>query len=311
MQNTNEAMRNKTQYFLGIDGGGTKCKAIIVSQDKQVLGTGIAGPANPLHGFEQATASIVKSAHSALNDAGLSDQLSLNDLVAGVGLAGVSLPTLFEQMNHWQHPFKQMFLATDLFIACLGAHQGEDGAVIITGTGSCGYSYVNQQSHSIGGHGFSYGDIGSGAWLGLEACKNVLLSLDGIIDKSALTPLLLRHLNIETASEMVEVIAHKPATFFAQMAWCVFRAVEQNDPLAISILTQGADYISNVARQLWKTNPPSISLIGGLSDLIKPWLADDIQPLLTEPKASPECGAIVFAQQQWMHINTEFYERSL
>lgn len=303
MQNIKEAMPGKAEYFLGIDGGGTKCKAVIVSQDNQVLGTGISGPGNPLHGFEQATSSIVESAHLALQNSGLSAHLSLKDLTAGVGLAGVNLQALFEQMNHWQHPFKQMFLATDFLIACLGAHQGEDGAVIITGTGSCGYSYVNHQSFMIGGHGSPYGDICSGAWLGLEACKYVLLSLDGIIDKSLLTPLILRHLNIETAPEMVEVIAHKPAAFFAQMAWCVFQGVEQNDPVATSILKQGADYISNVVRQLLKNNPPNISLIGGLSGLIKPWLADDIQGLLTEPQASPEWGAILFAQQRLKNTN--------
>ena len=46
------------EIFLGIDGGGSKCKAIVMSGDNKILGTGIAGPANPLHGYEQAINSI-------------------------------------------------------------------------------------------------------------------------------------------------------------------------------------------------------------------------------------------------------------
>ncbi|MFT5296315.1 MAG: glucosamine kinase, partial [Colwellia sp.] len=125
------------EIFLGIDGGGSKCKAILMSNDNKILGTGIAGPANPLHGYEQAINSIAESAKLALKNAGI-DESELGNIIAGVGLAGVNLPVLFEQMSNWQHPFKKMYLATDLLIACLGAHDGKDGAVMITGTGSCG-----------------------------------------------------------------------------------------------------------------------------------------------------------------------------
>ena len=64
---------NKKELFLGIDGGGTKCKAILVNNDNEILGTGISGPGNPLHGFEQATRSIQTSAELAIKDAGLTN----------------------------------------------------------------------------------------------------------------------------------------------------------------------------------------------------------------------------------------------
>ena len=102
---------NNKELYLGIDGGGSKCKAVVMNEKNEILGTGISGPGNPLHGFEQATNSISESATLALKNAGLA-HLALNELIAGVGLAGVNLPVLFEQMQTWQHPFKQMFLAT-------------------------------------------------------------------------------------------------------------------------------------------------------------------------------------------------------
>ncbi|MCO4800304.1 MAG: ATPase [Colwelliaceae bacterium] len=285
------------EFFLGIDGGGSKCKAIIVDADNKILGTGISGPANPLHGYEQAVNSITESAKLAIKDAGLGG-LELKDVIAGVGLAGVNLPVLFEQMSNWQHPFKQMFLATDLLIACLGAHNGQDGAVMITGTGSCGFSYVDGHPYTLGGHGFPHGDKGSGAWFGFQAANHVLMSLDGLKADSVINNQLLNKLNVKDGLEMVETIAGKPAAFYAQMANLVFDAAEDGDEIAKEIVHEGASYISGIARQLDKQNPPRISLIGGLTPRIMPWLDKDIKDKLEEPVCPPEVGSVIYARQQ-------------
>lgn len=288
---------NQQQYFLGIDGGGSKCKAIVVSEDNTILGTGISGPGNPLHGFEQATNSITASALLALEDAGLSD-IPLDQVIAGVGLAGVNLPVLFEQMSNWQHPFKQMFLATDLLIACLGAHQGADGAVMITGTGSCGFSYVDGHPFMIGAHGFPHGDKGSGAWFGLQAAKQVLLSIDGIVAPSIMNDVLLKKLGCKDDTALVEAIAGKPATYYAQLANLVFDAAEKNDDVAKSIAIEGAEYINQIAKTLSSRNPPRMSMIGGLTPRLKPWLSDETRSKLSEPLSPPEMGSVLFAKEQ-------------
>jgi glucosamine kinase len=285
------------EIFLGIDGGGSKCKAIVMSSENKILGTGIAGPANPLHGYEQAINSIAESAKLALKDAGI-DESELGNIVAGVGLAGVNLPVLFEQMSNWQHPFKKMYLATDLLIACLGAHDGKDGAVMITGTGSCGFSYVDGHPYIVGAHGFPHGDKGSGAWFGLQAAKQALLSLDGLIPASLINDKVLALLNVKDDVELVEVIAGKPAAFYARMANLVFDSAEEGDELALAIVAEGADYINHVARQLLKQNPPNLALIGGLTPRIKPWLDETIKAQLIEPIHPPEVGSVIFAKQQ-------------
>ncbi|TPH19365.1 N-acetylglucosamine kinase [Litorilituus lipolyticus] len=287
---------NKSELFLGIDGGGSKCKAIVMNKDNEILGTGISGPGNPLHGFEQATNSITESAKMALEDAGMPDT-PLSDLVAGVGLAGVNLPVLFDKMAEWQHPFKQMFLATDLLIACLGAHQGNDGAVMISGTGSCGFSCIDDEEFIIGAHGFPHGDKGSGAWFGLQAAKQVLLSLDGVVSPSIMNDVLLAKLNCKDDTELVEAIAGKVATYYAQLANLVFDAAEQSDKIALGIVEEGAEYINSIARTLLAKQPPRISMIGGLTPRLKPWLAKDIQAQLAEPLSPPEVGAVLFARK--------------
>ena len=288
---------NSNELFLGIDGGGSKCKAIIMNKDNEVLGTGISGPGNPLHGFEQATNSITESAKLALADANLS-HIELNELNAGVGLAGVNLPVLFDQMAQWQHPFKEMYLATDLLIACLGAHDGKDGAVIITGTGSCGFSCIEGEYSILGAHGFPHGDKGSGAWFGLQAAKNVLLSIDGLVEPTIMNDVLLKKLDCKDDTCLVEAIAGKKATYYAQLANLVFDAAEQGDKVALSIVEEGSDYINSMVRSLKAKNPSRISMIGGLTPRLKQWLAKDIQAELAEPISAPEVGSVIFARQE-------------
>lgn len=295
---------NNKKLFLGIDGGGSKCKAIVMNENNEILGTGVSGPANPLHGFEQAINSITESAKLALIDAGLK-HIKLNELNAGVGLAGVNLPILFEQMKAWQHPFKQMFLATDLLIACLGAHQGGNGAVIISGTGSCGFSYDDGSEFMIGAHGFPHGDKGSGAWFGLQAVKQVLLSLDGIVEPTIMCDILLAKLNCKDDTSLVEVIAGKAAAYYGQLANLVFDAAEQGDKVALGIVAEGAEYINSIARTLLARNPPRISMIGGLTPRLKPWLNKELQQQLSNPLNAPEVGSVLFARKEFAKLNSQ------
>ena len=282
------------QLYIGIDGGGTKCRATIYSLEHGVLGTGLGGPANPLHGLERTLESIMVSTQLALQDAGLHVE-QVHSLNAGLGLAGVNLPALYDKIMQWDHPFQQMFLTTDLHTACIGTHEGEDGAVIITGTGSCGFSLVNGKTVNFGGHGFAQGDMGSGAWMGLEAVKVALLDLDGLGQPTLLSNLLLQHFNTENAMGIAEQMAGQPSSGYAKLARFVFSAAEQGDALALAIVKQGAEYISRLAQRLLDSGPPRLSMIGGLAEPLSKWLAPEIAEKVELPKQPPEMGAIYFA----------------
>ena len=288
---------NSEQLFIGIDGGGSKCKAVVMDANNNILGTGISGPGNPFHGFEQATDSIIESAQYALKDANLA-HIPLSSVTVGAGLAGVNLPVLYKQMSLWAHPFKSLYIATDLLIACLGAHKGEDGAVIITGTGSCGFSNTQHKTLMIGAHGFPHGDKGSGAWFGLQAVQQVLLSLDEIIPPTSMTDPLLATFDCSNTTDLVEAIARKPATFYAKLANLVFDEAEKGDDIAKAIVLDGCDYINTVANKLWQQKPPRMSIIGGLAFRIVPWLDPQIAQRLSTPLTPPEVGAVLFAKQQ-------------
>jgi glucosamine kinase len=281
--------------FLGVDGGGTKCQAVIMTAQGETLGRGVGGPANAYQNLVQTQQSILDASLQALHSAGLSAGF-LSELIAGIGLAGVNVPSVFTAMNQWHHPFKKMHLATDLYIACVGAHQG-DGAVIVAGTGSCGYSMVNSNTHMLGGHGFLLGDKGSAAWIGLEVVKAVLLALDHLGEQTLLSQFICSDAGANSMS-LVEKMTNARTSDYAQLAKHVFIAADANDAVAKRILREGADYLSALAAQLWATHPKRMSFIGGMSAQILPWLSSDIAEKMSAPMSQPEYGAVWFAKQQ-------------
>lgn len=284
-------------FYLGLDGGGSKCQARIADAEGVVLGEAVAGPANPLHGLEQTLESIEQAASRALAESGR-DDLALQQLVAGVGLAGVNLPSLFQAISAWQHPFAALYLTTDLHIACLGAHQRDDGAVIVVGTGSCGYVGVAGHECILGGHGFPLGDKGSGAWMGLEAAKAVLLASDGLGPETRLEALLSTELKA-SGLMVVERLSNAKSSDYARLAPLVLRAAQAGDRVAERIVREGADYISAMGQKLLAYHPSRISMIGGLAEPLRPWLAPRLADRLSAPLGPPEAGALLHARRHY------------
>lgn len=292
-------MTNKTPakqpYFLGIDGGGSKCRVVLTDADFNVLGHGLGGPANPLRGMALTTQSILTATYQALEQAAL-PATAISTLTVGAGLAGVNIPEYFQLFNSWQHPFARLYLTSDLHAACMGAHQGRDGAVIICGTGSCGLASVKGQILEVGGHGFPYGDSGSGAWFGLQLLQSVLRSQDGLIKPTLMIELLQQTLGVKDPLSLASCFMQASATDYARLAPLVFAAAEQQDELALGIVAEGAAHINAIAKRLLVLLPPAITLIGGLAPKLIPYLDADIRRLLVAASEPPELGAIWFAR---------------
>jgi len=293
----NSKAGQKSPLYLGIDGGGSKCRVVIVDAADQLLGEGLGGPANPLRGMKIATDSILTATQQALLAAGMTFN-DMSRLIAGAGLAGVNMPQYFQMFSEWQHPFAEFHLTSDLHTACVGAHRGEDGAVIIIGTGSCGLADVKGQCLDIGGHGFPYGDNGSGAWFGSQLVHHVLLHKDQIGAATRMTDLLAEALGVSATLDIVSHFMHATPTVFARFAPLVFTAAEQGDLVAAEIIQAGARHIDNIALRLFSLKPERLSLIGGLAYKVQPYLLPEVQALLTPAQAAPEFGAIWFAKAQ-------------
>ena len=123
--------------LLGVDGGGTSCRARLCTFAGEILGEGITGPANLRLGLGRSLAAVNEVAIQCLGQAGLAPG-QLARTVACLALAGASEPTQLAAARAHKHPFGKALFTTDAHAACIGAHGERDGAVIVAGTGSIG-----------------------------------------------------------------------------------------------------------------------------------------------------------------------------
>ena len=77
-------------FVLGIDGGGTSCRAALATPDGGIVGRGSSGSANIRTDLSGARASIVRAAELALADAGLGPELfAQTSAVLGLAVGAV------------------------------------------------------------------------------------------------------------------------------------------------------------------------------------------------------------------------------
>src|SRR2546423_13077785 len=162
------------EYFLGVDGGGTKTHAVLLDEHERLLGEGFAGPSNPLRvGVASAAAAVREAIDGACDAAGVRRA----DIAAcEVGLAGVRRSDLRERMRDslTSLGISSLEVVTDADIALYGATNGAPGVVLIAGTGSicCGRNARGKRV-CAGGWGPLAGDEGGGSWLGRRALQAV------------------------------------------------------------------------------------------------------------------------------------------
>ncbi|HEX2549057.1 MAG TPA: BadF/BadG/BcrA/BcrD ATPase family protein, partial [Gammaproteobacteria bacterium] len=148
--------------FIGVDGGGTKSKIRIEDKDGNVLGQAVGGPANIRISVENAWRSIYSTIRDILAPLNITLENPDYRFHACFGLAGCEVTDAYHAFLQESHPFQTLELISDAHAACVGAHLGQDGAIIIVGTGVVGYQALSDINSRVGGWGFPHDDEGGG-----------------------------------------------------------------------------------------------------------------------------------------------------
>lgn len=243
------------QLYLGIDGGGTGCRAAVADASGRVIGVGAAGPANVTTDLALARTNLLAAAEGALQQAGGG---ALASLRAGLGLAGANAlgPQALVQLDL---PFARVRLESDAIAAVKGALGPGDGIVVAIGTGSVFARQTGGVIRQIGGWGAVLGDEGSGAVLGRALLARALRAVDGL---DPMTPLL-RSVLAEHggAAGLVRFARTAQAVDFASFAP---RVVGSDDPAAQAVMAQGLADVARAINHLQGSAPVPVVFIGGL-----------------------------------------------
>ncbi|MCQ8880286.1 N-acetylglucosamine kinase [Pseudoalteromonas shioyasakiensis] len=286
-------MASKAIYFLGIDGGGSKCKVRLENENGTLLSEAISGSANVATSCQQSQSSILHATELAFHDAGLALS-ELKNTYVHAGLAGANIESAYQSMLMWQHPFANFTLSTDMLIACKGAHQHHDGAVIILGTGFCaGYQQQNQ-FNELGGYGLLLSDGASGGWLGLQLCRKAFEVLDGVAKSSTAIDTLLTQLNCHSSQALSQLLISARPAELAKFAPLIFS--HSDDAFCKQLINEACAYIARYISYFEKQGIKKITLMGGIASAITPYLTYASKVRLTPALASAEQGAILMAR---------------
>lgn len=280
-------------FYLGIDAGGSNCRARLIDAGGTVIGTGAGGPANARIGLEALYARLRAVADQAVGEAGLSPAQMVM-IRAGIGIAGISRPGVRAALTGFDFPFASVEYATDAFIANLGAHGGADGAILILGTGSVAHVRNGERDFTIGGYGFPISDEGSGAALGLSAMRHALRALDGRTEATPLSRAVTARFDHDTARAIAWMDQASPRDY-GGFAPLVMDHAEANDAIARSIVEDAVQHIERFIEAIFEQGASRCALVGGLADRMQPWLRARTVARLSPVMGDPLDGALHLA----------------
>lgn len=296
-------MINTIQYYLGIDGGGTKTEFRLVNASGVLLSSALLGASNPNDIGLDATCALLKSGIDKVTEG--YDRAAIS---AFAGIAGAATGDNAAQMANFLRTlgFAKADATSDVrssLAACLG---DQDGIAVIMGTGSVAYAQCGGQILRAGGYGYLLGDAGSGFALGQGAILAALQAEDG-----SGAPTLLRNMVILQCGKacVLDALAdfyHGGKAEIAQYAPLIFEAHAKGDSVASEILTRNIRAIANLIRAIANRmgqNHVPIVLCGGLTaqgavilPLLQDALVNDARTYsLSISKTAPIAGALYLA----------------
>ncbi len=281
-----------SDYFIGIDGGGTSCRAAVADNAGRILGRGNSGPSNILTDPDTALKHISEASRQALYLAGLDENL-IHRCSALLGLAGNNVGDAISYVQA-RLPFARSQIVSDGLIALQGAIGDSDGTIAIVGTGTIFITRHEGRLRYLGGWGFQVGDLGGGARLGHAALQEALLVHDGIHSTSQLTSSLLDAFDHDPRNIVDFARAAQPGDF-GRYAPKVVEFANLGDATALRLIRQAAVHVNEALDEVARHGNGPLCLLGGLAKVYPAYLAERHRTRLVEPLADALTGAVALA----------------
>ena len=301
------------RVLLGVDGGGTRSRGVLVTEGGTVIGVGTAAGAN-VHdvGAEEVGRQLALASAVAWRAAG-TPPLSLT--AACFALAGLvterdrALAREAISRADLLSAGTRVMIDNDGAAAVAGAHLGGPGLVLISGTGSACYGRGHDgTAWRAGGWGPWMGDEGSGTWIGREALTAVVKARDGRGPPTALSDRLLDATGCSEPDELMYRVyvlgLDRRAT--AALAPAVLAVSEAGDAVADDLLNRAVEHLLDAVeacRAALSLERPPLALTGGVALALRERIETALrrrrsQVDLVESALSPPFGAALLALEQ-------------
>lgn len=279
--------------IIAIDAGGTKARFALYDENGTVLKSVEHPSLHPLQVGYSKMAQALRLGVDSLCENESVDYISFG--LAGYGM-NPKIRQSIENAIKRQFPHEKYSIQSDVDCALMSALKGNDGIMVISGTGSIALSQFKGQRSRVGGWGYWIGDEGSAFWIGKQVLSLFSKMADGRLKKTALYDCVMDSLVLSDESELIKILSeHKrPKEAIAALARICYLASSKGDRHAIKVFKDAAFEIAQLIEASLIMNPElkTVRLSGGVFEAgdvilnpLKELLASDldIQPILNPP----------------------------
>ncbi|TKJ40330.1 hypothetical protein CEE37_08365 [candidate division LCP-89 bacterium B3_LCP] len=295
---------------IGIDGGGSRSKAVLVDGDLDEKAKAEGKCLNPLTiGWDNFADNLLDLCESLLKGYSTKDIDQVCAGLAGTGAEEVRIRA--QEVIAAAFPQAKVCVTSDALAALYGAFEGRPGLLLIAGTGSiCVGMNEELDTARTGGFGRILGDEGGGYWIAIEAIKVCLLAYDDRNPPTGLKAALLEYFSLKEIQDIIPLVSSDeiPPEKVAAFAEKVLE-LSESDVVAKEIISRAGSHLASLVTStmgklymeradlvvwggLWQSSgaPLRRSMLTTLHD-------HNVEIYLQEPLHPPEIGAIIYCKE--------------
>jgi N-acetylglucosamine kinase-like BadF-type ATPase len=251
-------------HYLGIDAGASATKWALINENGLVA----SGVREAMDGHLYRETSIQRM-RKVLKE--ISTEIKDVDISAVyMGITGVTHDGSIER------EIKSAFscestVVSDIELAYRANFADGEGVLLYAGTGSVAYAIdENCSVHQIGGWGYLLGDEGAGYWIGKEAIRVALFSIESNkqIEESSLAAQILKEINAYDWNTVKAFVYSQDRSAIAALSKIVDSAASAGDSEASNILKNAAKHLADLVERMDKQltrKSLSVKFTGGIS----------------------------------------------
>ena len=250
-------------YYIAIDGGGTKTEFVLFKEDGEAVATELHGTSNPNSCGIKTTLSILQK--------GIDSLLTLKKTPKRIfaGIAGAAVGDHKETIRSFletTYPLCRISVDSDIKNIIGLARENKKCIAAIMGTGSVVYGWNGTDLKRVGGWGYLFGDEGSGYDIGREVIVAAHAYGDGLTPPSEVTRLVEKRLGGPIAEHASELYS-EGRSFIASFCPIAFEAMEAGDKLAEEIITKSVTRFAKLINHMYRLGEYGSRVIisGGLA----------------------------------------------
>ncbi len=301
------------KYYLGIDGGGTKTKLIVINEKEEILFENISS-ASSIDTVSE------KETYNAFY-LGLKPFIDKNPHIVFTGIfIGIGGIVFQHQKDYVVNIAKKLPLVknstfikaeNDMYNALYSGLLFSEGVALICGTGMVAFGMDKYNTHiKCGGWGYKEGEFGSGYHLGMACVQYMIRAFDGRYQKDAFAKEIAQKLNFKFAEDIIDLMEdlHTNRTKVASLAPILTKHANLSHPYALKTVELATDELALAVKGVFnqlKLTTNKIVIVGGLGNsegIFKEKLHKKLKKFkpdieILQPQIDPALAAAVYIKK--------------